>query len=44
MTVRAVNRCTVCNHIITDDDDEFREGKDNPDLCNDCNDAYGDKI
>lgn len=35
----AIKRCNICNHIIGDDED-FIEGKDDPDLCELCNEAY----
>ncbi len=41
MTTRPINRCQVCNAVITDDDDEdFQEGKDRPELCGLCNELH----
>lgn len=35
----SIKRCAVCSHII-DEDDDFDEKLDNPDMCSSCNDAF----
>jgi hypothetical protein len=31
-----IKRCEVCGSIITDEDEDFQVGKDDPDLCELC--------
>jgi predicted Zn-ribbon and HTH transcriptional regulator len=36
-----LQRCKECGYVITEDDN-FREGIDDPDLCEGCNDEFSD--